>query len=55
MFGMDPREATGIKKKQKKNEQMNILIIGVGRFRILGGPRIRILGGQRGSKFPAGT
>ena len=32
------------------------ILIGVGRFRILGGPRFRILGGgQGGAKFPAGT
>ena len=30
-------------------------VIGLGRFRILGGPRFRILGGPRGAKFPAGT
>ena len=32
------------------------ILIGVGRFRILGGPRLRILGGPGGgAKFPAGT
>ena len=32
--------------------KQNVLYIGVGRLRILGG-RIRILGGPRGAKFPA--
>ena len=29
------------------------LLIGVGRFRILGGPSFRILGGPRGGQIPS--
>ena len=44
-----------VAKKTRARESPGEFIIGVGRFRILGGPRFRILAGPRGAKFPAGT